>query len=62
MAKSSKSYKDLLMEEAEKNPYDSKDLSYMAGSEDPIMTAEVERKRNQEKNRWNRVLQKVKGN
>jgi hypothetical protein len=61
MAKSNKSYKDLLMEDAEKNPYDKKDLSYIMESDKPIETAEAERKRTQSRQKWDRILEKVKG-
>lgn len=60
MAKSNKSYKDLLMEDAEKNPYDKKELSYIMESDNPIETAEVERKRTQSRQKWDRLLEKVK--
>lgn len=61
MAKSGKSYKDLLMEEAEQNPYDKKELSYTMESDNPLETAEAERKRTQSRGKWDRILEKVKG-
>jgi hypothetical protein len=61
MAKSKKSYKDLLMEDAEKSPYDKKELSYAMEFDKPIETAEVERKRTQSRQKWDKILEKVKG-
>lgn len=49
------------MEDAEKNPYDKKELSYVMESDNPIETAEVERKRTQSRQKWDRILEKVKG-
>lgn len=48
-------------EEAETNPYDKKELSYIMESDKPIETAESERKRTQSRQKWDRILEKVKG-